>query len=100
MPVRIMLPILYIGNCIMAGSLPARKRFRTASGSPRISRTDILFFGFTLICFSAKVMRRGYIECKVQNAKCKVMEAFLALLKKQTAIILFCLYDLLLVLNL
>ena len=37
---------------------------------------------------------------KMQNAKCKVMETFLALLEKQTAIILFCFYDPLFVLNL
>jgi hypothetical protein len=54
-------------------------------------------------CFlqkNEKSGKRGQREGKGQRAKGKGMVAFLALLEKQTAIILFCLYDPLLVLNL
>ena len=56
-----------------------------------------------MLCFlqkNIKSKKRGQRECKGQREKVKGVEAFLALLKKQTAIILFCLYDPLLVLNL
>ena len=43
---------------------------------------------------------KGSAKGKGQRAKGKGMVAFLALLEKQTAIVLFCLYDPLLVLNL